>query len=129
MKRYKEIKKKIFTYLAVFFMVISNMSIPQTVKAANAEITVAKKIPYSYQVTDKDGHMVWGAETEHIYADGEIAFCVQPGVLITEGSKYTISEFSGSQRLLIEYIAYVVGNYLIRLMKIIWLHNFISGKH
>ncbi|MCI3002558.1 thioester domain-containing protein, partial [[Clostridium] innocuum] len=107
MKRYKEIKKKIFTYLAVFFMVISNMSIPQTVKAANAEITVAKKIPYSYQVTDKDGHMVWGAETEHIYADGEIAFCVQPGVLITEGSKYTISEFSGSQRLLIEYIAYV----------------------
>ncbi|MCR0336004.1 Cys-Gln thioester bond-forming surface protein [[Clostridium] innocuum] len=107
MKRYKEIKKKIFTYLAVFFMVISNMSIPQTVKASNAEVTVAKKIPYSYQVTDKDGHMVWGAETEHIYADGEIAFCVQPGVLITEGSKYTVSEFSGSQRLLIEYIAYV----------------------
>ena len=107
MKRYKKIKKKIFTCLAVFFMVISNMSIPQTIKAANAKVTIAKKIPYSYQVTDKDGYTVWGAETEHIYADSEIAFCVQPGVLITEGSKYTLSEFNISQLYDLEYIAYV----------------------
>ena len=107
MKRYKEIKKKIFTYLAVFFMIISNMSIPQTVKAANAKVTVAKRIPYSYQVTDKDGHMVWGAETEHIYADGEIAFCVQPGVLIAEGASYTISDFNWKDFRKLEDIAYV----------------------
>lgn len=88
-------------------MIISNMSIPQTVKAANAKVTVAKRIPYSYQVTDKDGHMVWGAETEHIYADGEIAFCVQPGVLIAEGASYTISDFNWKDFRKLEDIAYV----------------------
>lgn len=51
--------------------------------------------------------MVWGAETEHIYADGEIAFCVQPGILITEGSSYTRSNFSHSELRKIEHIAYV----------------------
>ena len=43
MKRYKEIKKKILTYLAVFFMIISNLSMPQTIKAAKPEVKLAKK--------------------------------------------------------------------------------------
>ncbi|WP_416327959.1 SpaA isopeptide-forming pilin-related protein [[Clostridium] innocuum] len=107
MKRYKEIKKKIFTYLAVFFMVISNMSIPQTVKAATPEVKLAKKIAYSFQVTDKDGHMVWANDTEHIYADGEVAFCVQPGQLVNENANYSVSEFARSERNKIERIAYV----------------------
>ena len=107
MKRYKEIKKKILTYLAVFFMVISNISIPQTVKAASPEIKLAKKIAYSFQVTDKDGHMVWANDTEHIYANGEVAFCVQPGQLVNENANYTESEFSRLERNKIEDIAYV----------------------
>ena len=104
---FKNIKKKLFNYIAVLFLIISNISNPQAVKAAGANVTVKNRIPYSYQVTDKDGHMVWGAETEHIYADGEIAFCVQPGILITEGSSYTRSNFSHSELRKIEHIAYV----------------------
>lgn len=104
---FKNIKKKLFNYIAVLFLIISNISSPQAVKAAGANVTVKNRIPYSYQVTDKDGHMVWGAETEHIYADGEIAFCVQPGILITEGSSYTRSNFSHSELRKIEHIAYV----------------------
>ena len=104
---FKNIKKKLFNYIAVLFLIISNISNPQAVKAAGANVTVKNRIPYSYQVTDKDGHMVWGAETEHIYADGEIAFCVQPGISITEGSSYTRSNFSHSELRKIEHIAYV----------------------
>lgn len=107
MKRYKEIKKKILTYLAVFFMIISNLSMPQTIKAASPEVKLAKKIAYSYQVTDKDGHMVWANDTEHIYADGEVAFCVQPGQLVNENASYRKTEFSATQKLTIEDIAYV----------------------
>ena len=107
MKRYKEIKKKILTYLAVFFMIISNISMPQTIKAASPEVKLAKKIAYSFQVTDKDGHMVWAAETEHIYADGEVAFCVQPGQLVNEGANYKKSEFNYAKKRDIEHIAYI----------------------
>lgn len=107
MKRYKEIKKKILTYLAVFFMIISNLSMPQTIKAAKPEVKLAKKIAYSFQVTDKDGHMVWANDTEHIYADGEVAFCVQPGQLVNENANYSVSEFARSERNKIERIAYV----------------------
>ena len=103
----KKIKKKLFAYIATFLMVASNITLPQTIKAANAKVTVADKIPYSFQVTDKDGHMVWGAETEHIYADGEVAFCVQPGQLVNENASYSISEFKRSERKAIEQIAYV----------------------
>ena len=104
---FKNIKKKLFNYIAVLFLIVSNISSPQVVKSAGANVTVKNRIPYSFQVTDKDGHMVWGAETEHIYADGEIAFCVQPGILITEGSSYTRSNFSHSELRKIEHIAYV----------------------
>ena len=104
---FKNIKKKLFNYIAVLFLIVSNISSPQVVKSAGANVTVKNRIPYSFQVTDKDGHMVWGAETEHIYADGEIAFCVQPGILITEGSSYTRSNFSHSELHKIEHIAYV----------------------
>ena len=104
---FKNIKKKLFNYIAVLFLIVSNISSPQVVKSAGANVTVKNRIPYSFQVTDKDGHMVWGAETEHIYADGEIAFCVQPGILITEGSSYTRSNFSRSELRKIEHIAYV----------------------
>ena len=37
---FKNIKKKLFNYIAVLFLIISNISNPQAVKAAGANVTV-----------------------------------------------------------------------------------------
>lgn len=107
MKKPKKIKKKLFAYIAAFLMILSNLTLPQPVKAADVKVTVKNKIPYSFRVTDKDGHMVWANDTEYIYADGEVAFCVQPGQLVDENAYYKKTEFSANQKLKIEDIAYV----------------------
>ena len=107
MKIHKRLSKSLLAYSAVLLMLVSILSFPINTKAATPVIKLAKKIPYSFQVTDSNGHMTWGAETEYIYADDEVSFCVQPGVLITEGASYTKNDFSTSQRLKMEHIAYV----------------------
>lgn len=77
------------------------------VHAASPKITLGDKIDYSYSVTDKDGHSVWANDTNYILADGEVSFCVQPGVLVVPGSNYSKSEFTSDQRREIEHITYV----------------------
>ena len=82
----------------------------KAIKAATASVTVKNAINYSYNVTTVDGYSAWGAYFQHIYADGEIAFCVQPEVVVQTGASYTTSNYtniSASQRRTLEHIAYV----------------------
>lgn len=77
------------------------------IKGAEPEITTKDRIPFSYNVVDDKGYNAWGEYMEYIYADGKIAFCVQPGVLVQSGSSYTTQEYSAAQKMQMERIAYV----------------------
>lgn len=100
----KDIKCLLLTCLA-FVSVLCTIQFP--IYAASPKITLGEEIDYSYSVTDKDGYTVWAEATNYILADGEVSFCVQPGVLVTPGSSYNKSEFTSNQRRDIEHIAYV----------------------
>lgn len=95
--------------IPILFIIIMTfiMNIQFPIYAASPKITLGDEIDYSYSVTDKDGYTVWAQATNYILADGEVSFCVQPGVLVTPGSSYNKSEFTSDQRREIEHIAYV----------------------
>ena len=62
---------------------------------------------YRTNATNSQGITFWSEYTDRVYADGEIAFCVQPGVLVQPGSTYTVSRYSHDQKVMMERIAYV----------------------
>lgn len=100
----KKLKQAMILFIAAGSFLL-NIQFP--VHAASPKITLGDKIDYSYSVTDKDGHSVWANDTNYILADGEVSFCVQPGILVVPGSNYSKSEFTSDQRREIEHITYV----------------------
>ena len=105
----KKAKRNIYRFVVTMMamiIAIGNFDFT-TIKAATGSVTVKNAINYSYNVTTADGYSAWGANFQHIYADGEIAFCVQPEVLVQTGSNYTYGKFTDNQRTQMEHIAYV----------------------
>ncbi len=102
MKNLKKIIRNIFTIMIIIFVVLNNI----TITRASNRVTTGETIPYSYYVTDANGKWVTVNYTAFIYADGEIAFCVQPGNLVQAGAEYSVQNYSISQRSELEHIAY-----------------------
>lgn len=75
--------------------------------AQSTTVQLSGTIPYSYRVRDMYGNLTTVNYGRFIYAENEIAFCVQPGVLVDETASYEINDFQHNQRTLMERIAYV----------------------
>ena len=105
-RKYKSLRTN--RWMIVILLVVVLLDFFQfPIKGAEPEITTKDRIPFSYNVVDDKGYNAWGEYMEHIYADGAIAFCVQPGVLVQSGSSYTAQEYSNAQKTQMERIAYV----------------------
>lgn len=96
--------KRIFYYLLFsVFLLISGCF---NAYAESTSITLEGTIPYSYRVRDMYGNITTINYGRYIYANNEIAFCVQPGVLVDESASYEASLFSHAQKTKMERIAY-----------------------
>ena len=105
----KQIKKNVQrSIIAIMAMILIVGSFDLTViHAANNRVTTGDRINYSTNATNAEGRTFWSEYTDHIYVDGEIAFCVEPGQLVDSNANYSSSQYSISQRKRIEDIAYV----------------------
>ena len=93
-------------FLIFFTFILFLVSGCFTVYAQSTNIKLDGHIPYSYQVRDIYGNLTIVNYGKYIYANNEIAFCVQPGVLVDESASYEINLFTHSQRTEMERIAY-----------------------
>ncbi len=105
----KQIKKNVQQSIIAFMaMILIVGSFDLTViHAANNRVTTGDRINYSTNATNAEGRTFWSEYTDHIYVDGEIAFCVEPGQLVDANASYSPSRYNSAQRNTIEDIAYV----------------------
>ncbi len=73
---------------------------------AGPSIVLGDKITFGYRVTDNQGRTTWSESMNYIYANTRIAFCVEPGVLINQGSVYSPIEFTGDQQRYMSFVVY-----------------------
>ena len=107
MKTFVDQIRKISIALIAVFMSLSILDITP-LKAKTPTVEVKNEYPMSAVVKSADGyHETWWSVMGYIYIDGEIAFCIEPEQFTSTGASYTASEFSFSQRQLLERIAYV----------------------
>ena len=104
-QRKKLLQRMITGMVALLVSVVPSGTV--TVGAADHHITTGNRMYYRTNATNSQGITFWSEYTDRVYADGEIAFCVQPGVLVQPGSTYTVSRFSHDQKVMMERIAYV----------------------
>lgn len=79
-----------------------------TVLKAKTTIDIKDLYDMSAAVRSKDGFTTtWWSQMGHIYANGEIAFCVEPSQFINEQASYTYKDYSSAQKQRMEHIAYV----------------------
>ncbi len=108
MNKVKQIKKNVQrSIIAIMAMILIVGSFDLTVIHAANRVTTGDRISYSTNATNAEGRTFWSEYTDHIYVDGEIAFCVEPGQLVDSNANYSSSQYSISQRKRIEDIAYV----------------------
>ena len=94
MLKIKNTIKRISILVCTMFMTITSMSLP--VYASN-NITTGKQILYSYRgyAVDNPSYTYHGDYIAKAYANGEIAFCVEPNVVLDDkDSYYTQSDYS-----------------------------------
>ena len=85
-------------------MIVTDITIP--IHASTA-VRVVETLPYTYSVRKSDGS--WadnGVDFGVIEADGEIAFCVDPTVMVNSNASYTKENYTISQKRTMEHIAY-----------------------
>ena len=97
------VKAKLLIFFTFILLLVSGCF---NVYAQSTNIKLDGHIPYSYQVRDIYGNLTTVNYGKYIYANNEIAFCVQPGVLVDESASYEINLFSHSERNEMERIAY-----------------------
>ena len=109
MDKVKQIKKNVQrSIIAIMAMILIVGSFDLTViHAANNRVTTGDRINYSTNATNAEGRTFWSEYTDHIYVDGEVAFCVEPGQLVDSNANYSESRYTATQRANIEKIAYV----------------------
>ena len=106
MLKIKNTIKRISILACTLFIAISNMSLP--VHAEDDNISIGKKIKYSYTGYNPDGSAIdaYGDHVAKIFVNGEIAFCVQPQEKLKIDANFTKSNYSHSQQNQMEAIAY-----------------------
>lgn len=105
MDKIKNHLRKWAIWCAAIFTVFTNLTLPA--KAASGNVSLGSKINYSYNVTDSAGNRFWTASTNYIYADGEIAFCIEPALVVDPSAAYSYSNYTATQRRVMERIAYI----------------------
>lgn len=98
MLKIKNTIKRISILACTMLMTITNMSLP--VYASN-NITTGKQILYSYRgyAVDNPSYTYHGDYIAKAYANGEIAFCAEPNVVLDDkDSYYTQSDYSYPQK-------------------------------
>ncbi len=106
MLKIKNAIKRISILVCTTFVALTNMSLP--VYASN-NITTGKQILYSYRgyAENNPSYTYHGDYIAKAYANGEIAFCVEPNVALDdENSYYTQSDYSAADQIIMERIAY-----------------------
>ena len=100
------IKKTVISFLALGTL-LTNTTSTLPIKAATHTVTTGNATGYNFQVTNADGiHSQWDSNASIIKVDGEIAFCIQPGYVLTEGSNFISSQLTWSQKDQLSIIAY-----------------------
>lgn len=95
--------KKTLCFIFSFLFVICSLHMSAK---AGPSVVLGDKIPFSYRVTDKQGRTTWSDSMNYIYANTKVAFCIEPGILINQGSIYSSVEFTGDQQRYMSFIVY-----------------------
>ena len=101
----KNVQRSIIAFMA-FIMIVGSFDLT-VIHAANNRVTTGDRINYSTNATNAEGRTFWSEYTDHIYVDGEVAFCVEPGQLVDSNASYSASQYTERERITIEHIAYV----------------------
>jgi len=106
MLKLKNTIKRLSILMCTILIAITNMSLP--VHAEDDNISIGKKIKYSYTGYNPDGSVIdaYGDHVAKIFVNGEIAFCVQPQEKLKIDANFTKSNFSAPQQEMMEQIAY-----------------------
>ena len=101
----KNVQRSIIAFMAMI-LVVGSFDLT-VIHAANNRVTTGDRINYSTNATNAEGRTFWSEYTDHIYVDGEVAFCVEPGQLVDSNASYSASQYTERERITIEHIAYV----------------------
>ena len=101
----KNVQRSIIAFMAMI-LVVGSFDLT-VIHAANNRVTTGDRINYSTNATNAEGRTFWSEYTDHIYVDGEVAFCVEPGQLVDSNASYSASRYNDAQKARIEDIAYV----------------------
>ncbi|NBJ65396.1 head-tail adaptor protein, partial [bacterium c-19] len=107
MFKIKNTLKKLSVFICTMLVMVTNISLP--VHAAESNVRIDKVIPYSYNgrnTTLPYEYPYQGSIVDKIYADNEIAFCVQPEQELVINGSHTKSNYSYAQQSQMERIAY-----------------------
>ena len=105
--KFKTLFKKTLISLMALGTALTNTTSMLPTKAATHTVTTGASTGYNFQVTNADGiHSQWDSNASMIYVDGEVAFCIQPGYVLTEGNNFISSQLTWSQKDQLSIIAY-----------------------
>ena len=115
----KNVQRSIIAFMA-FIMIVGSFDLT-VIHAANNRVTTGDRINYSTNATNAEGRTFWSEYTDHIYVDGEVAFCVEPGQLVDSNASYSASQYTERERITI--LLMLDGNFQTRPMKITSRHS------
>src|SRR5699024_4447936 len=101
----KNVQRSIIAFMAMI-LVVGSFDLT-VIHAVNNRVTTGDRINYSTNATNAEGRTFWSEYTDHIYVDGEVAFCVEPGQWVESNAYYSESRYTATQRANIEKIAYI----------------------
>lgn len=108
----KQMKRRIKVLLLSIVVVLTSLAQTLLVSAQGVSLTVSDSGVIStgyFEAVNSRGWAVQrraGYNFRIIYANGEVAFCVEPEIIRGEGDGYTISDFSHDQREVFSQIIY-----------------------
>ncbi|MDE6476082.1 MAG: Cys-Gln thioester bond-forming surface protein [Erysipelotrichaceae bacterium] len=73
---------------------------------ATPNVVLGEKYPIEYLVTDAQGRTMQYEHMYYIYANEKLSFCIEPGILLNQGSSYSSTEFTGEQQRYMSLLAY-----------------------
>lgn len=94
--------------LTTILSIFCGVGIPT--KAASATVSSGAYTGYSATSRNADGRWVTNSNVQQILIDGAIGFCVEPGVLLSEGGGFTATPYAQRQLSIIAYEGWVRSN-------------------
>lgn len=96
--------KKLVIGLVAMLTAFTSMNIPTNIHAAQSTVTLGAYTGYSSTSYNADGmHYIFNQNMQQILIDGEIGFCIEPGILLQPGSGFVPTPYEQRQLAIIAY--------------------------